>query len=82
MTTRRRAGLAAFLAGAGGAAIGSALARRLDEHHARYLEDRLDRGGVLLWVGIRDPEYERRALEILARHCGHDVHVHAIPERA
>jgi hypothetical protein len=76
------AGVTAFLAGAGGAAIGSALARWLDEHHARYLEDQLDRGGLLLWVGIRDPEHERRALEIFARHSGHYVHVHAIPERA
>jgi hypothetical protein len=69
-------------AGAGGAVIASVLARRLDEHHARYLEDQLDRGGLLPWVKIREPERERRALEILGRHSGHYVHVHAIPQRA
>lgn len=66
---------AAMMGGAGGL-IGSALARLIDDHHAHYLHEQLDHGGLLLWVRTRDAEHERRAVEILSKHSAHDVHTH------
>lgn len=71
--------LGAVLAGGAGGLIGSALARLLDEHHAHYLQDQLDRGGILLWVRTPDPAHEARAVEILNTHSAGDVHVHSLP---
>lgn len=67
---------AAAMGGAGGL-IGSTLARLVEEHHARYLQDQIDRGGLLLWVRTWDKDRERKAVEILNRHSAHDVHVHS-----
>lgn len=69
---------AAVAAGAGGGALGGALAWKLDEQHSQYISDQLRRGGLLLWVSVRDPSHEQRAVEILRRHSAGDVHVHDI----
>jgi hypothetical protein len=63
-------------AGGAGGLIGSLLARRVGYHHARYLEEQIERGGLLLWVHTRDPEREEKAVRILEAHCGDNVHVH------
>lgn len=73
---------AAALAGGAGGLIGSVLAGLLGQHHANHLQEQLDRGGLLLWVRTRDAEHERRAVEILRQHSGHDVHVHELPALA
>jgi len=70
---------AAALAGGTGGLIGATLAKLLGDHHARYLQDQLDRGGLLLWVHLRDQAHEERATGILRRHSGRDVHVHDLP---
>jgi hypothetical protein len=70
---------ATALAGGTGGLIGSVLAKWLGDHHARYLQEQMDRGGLLLWVRTWDTEHERRAVEILRKHSGSDVHVHALP---
>jgi hypothetical protein len=70
---------AATLAGGTGGLIGAALARLVGDHHARYLQEQLDRGGLLLWVHLRDADHEDRALTILRKHSAHDVHVHDLP---
>jgi hypothetical protein len=62
-----------------GATLGAALARFMEERHAAWLQEQLERGGLLLWVRTATPERERLALGILTRHAVHDVHVHAIP---
>lgn len=71
--------LGAILAGGAGGLVGSALARLIDEHHAHYLQDQLDSGGILLWVRTVDAAHEQRAREILERHSAGDVHVHGLP---
>ncbi len=68
----------AAMAGGAGGMIGSALAALVGESHARNIQEHLAHGGLLLWVRTRDGQHERRALEILTRHSGRDVHVHAI----
>ena len=64
------------LAGGAGGLIGSVLAKWLGDHHARYLQDQLERGGLLLWVRTRDSAREERAVEILTKYSAEKVHVH------
>jgi len=73
---------AAALAGGAGALIGSLLAGWVGDRHARHIQEQLDRGGLLLWVRTWDAEKEKRAVEIMSRHSGRDVHVHTLPARA
>ena len=71
--------LAATAAGAVGTAIGSILAHLLSKHHADYLKKQIEHGGILLWVHLRSPDLEQKAMEILGKHSAHDVHIHEIP---
>jgi hypothetical protein len=71
--------VAAALAGGAGGLIGSVLATLVGDHHARLLQEHLDHGGLLLWVRTWDDKQERRAVGILKKHSGRDVHVHALP---
>ncbi len=70
---------AAAVAGGTGGLLGSLLAGWIGDAHADYLQKQLDHGGLLLWVRTWTAEKEKRALEILSRHSGRDVHVHALP---
>lgn len=72
------AAAAAALGGGGGGLIGAVLARLIGEHHARYLQDQLDHGGLLLWVLTPSEGMEKRAVDVLSRHAGDDVHVHGV----
>jgi hypothetical protein len=68
---------AAAVAGGGGALVGSLLARWVGHHHAHYLQEQLERGGLLLWVRAWNPDDEAKASRILRKHAGDNVHVHA-----
>jgi hypothetical protein len=70
---------AAALAGGVGGLLGSLLAKWVGDHHAHYLQEQLDHGGLLLWVRTWNSDKEKRASEILSRHSGRDVHVHTLP---
>ena len=70
---------AAALAGGAGGLIGSILAKWIGDHHAHYLQEQLDHGGLLLWVRTWDAEDETRAVEILRKHSASDAHVHTLP---
>ncbi|NKB58700.1 MAG: hypothetical protein GKS00_20415 [Alphaproteobacteria bacterium] len=69
---------AAMVGGAGGL-IGAILANWIGDHHADYLQDQLDRGGLLLWVRTWNEAQEKSASDILTKHSAHDVHVHGLP---
>jgi hypothetical protein len=71
--------MAAALAGTAGGLIGSVLAGIIGSRHAEHLHEQLEAGGLLLWVHLRDAAHEARAVEILKRHTGHDIHVHDLP---
>lgn len=66
----------ATVAGGAGALIGVVLAKLLGERHAQHLHEQLEHGGLLLWVRTWNADDEKRAVEILRRHAGEDVHVH------
>ncbi len=71
--------VAAVIAGGGGGAIGTVVSRYLGREQAQSMEEQLSKGGLLLWVRVADEEHERRAVDILTRTGGSDVHVHEIP---
>ena len=71
--------LAATATGAVGATIGGVLASFVAKHHADYIQEQIDHGGLLLWVHLRSPDLEEKAKEILTKHTAHDVHIHEIP---
>jgi hypothetical protein len=73
---------AAALAGGAGGLIGSVLAKWVGDHHAHYLQEQMDRGGLLLWVRTWNVEDEKRAVRILEKHSATDVHAHALPAAA
>ena len=62
--------------------IGTVLAHWMNRHHAEWLQEQLDRGGLLLWVRTPDAEAEQRALGILRKHSAHDVHIHRLPAKS
>lgn len=72
--------MTAGAAGGAGGLIGAALSKFIDDHHAHYMQEQLDRGGLLLWVRTPDADHEARAVEILKRHSADDVHVHDLPD--
>jgi hypothetical protein len=74
--------LGAALAGGGGGLIGGILAKLVGDHHAHHLQEQLEHGGLLLWVRTWDAGHEQRAVGILKKHSGREVHVHAIPAAA
>jgi hypothetical protein len=65
-----------------GALLGTVFAHWMDQRHADWLQEQLDRGGVLLWVRTPTEEDERKALDVLTRYSAHDVHIHEIPQPA
>ncbi|MDE8652803.1 hypothetical protein [Novosphingobium album (ex Liu et al. 2023)] len=72
----------AALAGGAGGLVGSVLAKRLGQHHAQYLEEQIVRGGLLLWVRVRDHASEERAVAILRKHSADKAHTHMLPLEA
>lgn len=72
------AALAAAAAGGAGGLVGSVLAEMIAHEHAERIAEQLDVGGLALWVHTRDRVHEDRAKFLLAKHHGHDVHVHTI----
>ena len=70
--------LPVVVAAGAGAALGAALSLMMHQHQASRVQEQLTRGGLLLWVNVRNAREENTALEILRAHSGHDVHVHEI----
>ncbi|HEY5237058.1 MAG TPA: hypothetical protein VIJ62_01655 [Rhizomicrobium sp.] len=70
--------LPVLIAAGTGAALGVALSRMMHEHHATRVQEQLARGGLLLWVNVRNTDEEQTALGVLRAHSAHDVHTHDI----
>jgi len=62
--------------GAGGGAIGILAAKALGKHHAKQLEEQLKRGGLLLWVRVRDKARQSDIETALLKAGGQNVHAH------
>lgn len=72
-------GILVATGGAVGALIGYFLAKLLKITHQRRIRKQLDRGGLVLWVHLRDKEHEKHVTEILSHHQARDVHMHNVP---
>jgi len=57
-----------------GASVGDILARLVSRRHAEPIEERLARGGLALWVSVRDDQTSVRALELLIKAGARDAH--------
>ncbi|HZB90168.1 MAG TPA: hypothetical protein VE397_01925 [Stellaceae bacterium] len=68
---------AAAMAGVGGA--GALLGKAYGGGQQTFLNEQIERGGVVLWVRTPDSAAEARASQILRGHGAHDVHVHEVP---
>lgn len=68
---------AAMVAGGAGTLLGSIFARLVGRHHAEYLHNQIEKGGLLLWVRAWEPADEPLALSILQKHGAYNVHSHA-----
>lgn len=71
--------VAAAAAGTVGGAFGGLYAWMVGEHHAGYIQQQIEHGGLLLWVQTDDEEHEKRAVSALKKYSADDVHVHDIP---
>ncbi|MGH7044139.1 MAG: hypothetical protein ACREFY_18705 [Acetobacteraceae bacterium] len=69
---------AALASGAAGAGLGALLAGALSKQHTDSVADQLARGGLVLWVGVREKVAEERALAVLQRFNATQVHVHIV----
>lgn len=67
---------AAVLGGGAGGLGGTWLAKLLGDQHEQRIKEQLQHGGLLLWVRTWNADEEDRAVQILKRHSGRDVHVH------
>ena len=73
---------AAIAAGGGGLWAGSIYAALVGKHHAEYIENQLDHGGLLLWVRLWTPKQEEVAKATLAKFTATDIHIHdLLPKR-
>ena len=72
---------AAVGSGAAGAGVGAILAGAVARQHTRSVEERLARGGLVLWAGVPNKEAETRALAVLERNGAGDIHVHEVTHR-
>ena len=70
--------VAVLVVAGAGAALGVLLGRLLHEHFALRVQEQLARGGLLLWVNVRNAQEEQTALEVLKAQSAHDVHVHDV----
>jgi hypothetical protein len=69
--------IGAGFAGGTGGLLGAGLAKLVGEGRAADIHSHLNAGGLLLWVRTWNPDDESRAVGILAKHSGCDVHVHS-----
>ncbi len=67
---------AAVVAGGAGTLLGSILAKLVGQHHANYLHDQIERGGLLLWVRAWEAGEADLAMTILRKHGADHVHSH------
>jgi hypothetical protein len=68
----------ALAAGGGVGALGALLAKSFNDQVVADFQDQIERGGILLWVSLREPEQEAGAREILARHASGEVRTHEV----
>lgn len=67
--------LAAVIGGGGGAAISGLLLKIFGDHYHKDIENQIEQGGLLLWVGTTDNEQEQLATNIMNKHGAKHVKI-------
>lgn len=70
--------LPVLIAAGGGALLGATLGQVMHQHFAVRVQEQLERGGLLLWVNVRNATEEVTATNVLRKHSAHDVHAHDV----
>ena len=65
--------------GAIAALVSVAIIKMIGKRQTKWVQDQLERGGLLLWARVWDDSRERAAIDIMQRNGGNDVHAHAEP---
>lgn len=68
--------LAAVIGGVIGGALGLVPAIKLKRRYTKRIDDKIDRGGLVLWVAVHNQEYADRAKKVMKSHQASDVQVH------
>jgi hypothetical protein len=68
----------ALVAGGAGGAVGGFLGKLVGDKHSQLIDEQLARGGLILWVSLRDEMHEKRAVAILRDHGATSVDVHSL----
>ena len=61
------------------AVVGVIIAKFLGAHHKDYIENQLKKGGLLLWVHLRDKLKEKLVSDIFKKHLAREVHLRCVP---
>lgn len=69
---------AAIAGGAAGAGLGGLLAAAIAHRHSARIHEQVQKGGLILWVNVTSPDMEARALAVLKRMGGENIHIHEI----
>lgn len=70
---------ATLAAGGAGGALGGVLAKAVDHEETKEIEAQLDRGGLLLWVKLREDQQDETALQALRDNGADSAEVHRLP---
>lgn len=70
---------ATLAAGGAGGAIGGALAKVVGHEESKEIEAQLERGGLLLWVKLREDQQDETALQALRNNDADYAEVHNLP---
>ena len=75
------AGLGAAAAGVGGGALGSVMSQWIGDKRNDWLQEHLDKGGILMWVTLDSPGKpgtadEAQVMGILRKHASRPVEIH------
>ncbi|MGB0935060.1 MAG: hypothetical protein ACPGXY_03235 [Alphaproteobacteria bacterium] len=71
--------IAGLLGGGMGGLIGDSFGKVMELNQAEHIQYQLERGGLLLWVHVRNSEEELTAKSIMAEFSAHDIHAHELP---
>jgi len=69
---------AALAAGGTGGVVGGFLGKLIGDTHGKLIEEQLEKGGLVLWVSLRDEAHERRAIDILRKHHASEIEAHTL----
>ena len=69
----------AVASGAAGGGVGAFLSHRLGGIHARYIEESLAHGGLVLWVRVKSAEDELSVIDLLTAAAGEHVVAQNVP---